>query len=72
MGTFLKSFDKAVFCLANGVYFKHLTAKGMRRFRHFLYSFPIPNGAIVRTRMDPALWIGVVDTSHIPVPLRTE
>jgi broad specificity phosphatase PhoE len=51
---------------------EHLTAKGMRRFRHFLYSFPIPNGAIVRTRLDPAFWTGVVDTSHIPVPLRTE
>lgn len=51
---------------------EHLTAKGMRRFRHFLYSFPITNGAIVRARLDPAFWIGEVNTSHIPVPLRTE
>lgn len=51
---------------------EHLSAKGMRRFRHFLYSFPIPNGAITSTRLDPAFWTGSVDTSHIPVPLRSE
>ena len=49
----------------------HLSEKGMRRFRHFLYSFPVPNGAIVRTRLEPTFWTGTVDESHIPMPLRS-
>lgn len=49
----------------------HLSEKGMRRFRHFLYSFPVPNGAIVRTRLEPSFWTGPVDESHIPIPLRS-
>ena len=50
---------------------EHFSAKGMRRFRHFLYSFPVPNGSIVKVRLTPEFYAGAVDESHIPVPLRS-
>lgn len=50
---------------------EQISDRGMRRFQNFLYSFSVPNGAIVKTRLDPAFWVGTVSISHIPAPLQT-
>ena len=47
-----------------------LTPKGMRRYRNFLYSVPIPNGAILKASLGDEFSFGVPLIDHIPEDLR--
>lgn len=47
-----------------------VTPKGMRHYRNFLYSFPIPNGAILEADFDRNLSFGPPWTEHFPDDLR--
>lgn len=46
------------------------TETGMKRFRNFLRTYPIPNASVLKVRLDGEFWHGVARTDHIPIHLR--
>lgn len=67
-------FSHAHFIKASIWYWLHpedrLTPKGMRRYRNFLYSVPVPNGAILKASFGEEFSFGVPLMDHIPEGLR--
>lgn len=47
-----------------------ITPQGMRHYRNFLYSFPIPNGSILEAGFDRQLSFGPPLTDHLPEELK--
>ena len=47
------------------------TQDGMKRFRGFLRTCPIPNGAVLKVRYDGEFWHGAAQVEHIPAQMRS-